>query len=803
MRLIILKRKMWRCLSEMENDKVNFRTFWQEWKGKIWFFINIFFSMLYVMWRIFFTIPYGYGIVSIVAGISLLVVEVLGMVESYIHFTNMYAVKTYPLPEVPKELYPHVDIFIATYSEEPKLLYKTINGCKHMKYPDKNKVHIYLCDDNRRPEMRALAEKMGVNYLDRPTNDGAKAGNLNNALAHSNSPYVVTFDADMIPKSDFLMKMVPYFVDAEIKNKGREEKDKIKLGFVQSPQSFYNPDLFQFNLFSENRIPNEQDYFYKDIQVGNTKSNSVIYGGSNTMLSREALEEVGGFYTEAITEDFATGILIQKAGYVCMGTGETLASGLSATDLQGLIQQRIRWARGVIATGRKMHLYTSDKLSFAQKMNYWAAVWYWYAPLKRLIYVMSPILYATFGFMVLKCTIIEVLLFWLPMYISSNINLKTLSNNIRNTKWTSIYETVLFPYMLLPILLETVGISLKKFKVTKKGEQENQKGKNNIYTIPFLILIVLSVIGIARCVWVMFDSGSFGPIVVLFWLIYNLYLLVMALFFVDGRIPYRKAERVNVELQCSFFDGKYTWRGHTKDISETGISLILDAPVYIEENKKLEVELICGEYKADLLTQVVFVKQTQDGWNYSMKIADYLDCYDTYLQIIYDRTPVLPVEILKDSGSFEDLKLNTKKRAAVPFYEKRKNPRVFLDVDLEYEVMDADLNVKGEKKKIHLKDFNYEYASVTKESAPDYMLLHLTGKLSLICKKEDVIKTGSTIYKVLNIEELVNDEDTMRQLLKWLQETNEKAVKQQAEGKKKGKNTTGKNVQEFDEKEFV
>ena len=634
----------------MAAEKVSFREFFHQWKGRIWFLINMFCTIIYLVWRIFFTIPFEYGIVSIVAGIALLIVEALGMVESFVHYANMSSVKGYKLPNVPKELYPDVDIFIATYSEEPKLLYKTINGCKHMKYPDKSKVHIYLCDDNRRPEMRELAEKLGVNYLDRPDNKGAKAGNLNNALAHSSSPYVVTFDADMIPKSDFLMKMVPYFVDAEIKNQGRKEEDKIKLGFVQSPQCFYNPDLFQFNLFSEQRIPNEQDYFYKDIQVARTKTNSVIYGGSNTMISREALEAVGGFYTEAITEDFATGILIQKKGYVTLGIGEPLASGLSATDLQGLIQQRVRWARGVIATGRKMHIYTSSDLSFAQKMNYWASIWYWYAPLKRLIYMMSPILYATFGFMVFKCTLPQVLLFWLPMYVTSNISLRMLSNNIRTTKWTSIYETVLFPFMLIPVLLESVGITLKKFKVTQKEEQKNQKGKNVIYTIPFLILIVLSIIGIVNCILIMFDSGSFGPIVVLFWLVNNLFLLVMSLFFVDGRVPYRKAERVEVELPCVLDDGIRQIKGVTRDISENGISVILDVPFYIPEDREVMIELQSDKYQAKLGTKVVFVSQRGEQWNYSMKIEHYGDSYDEYLQMIYDRIPVLPQEIKKDSG---------------------------------------------------------------------------------------------------------------------------------------------------------
>ena len=209
----------------------------------------------------------------------------------------------------------------------------------------------------------------------------------------------------MIPKRDFLLKTIPYFIDAKRRNRGRKEEEQIKLGFLQTPQCFYNPDLFQFNLFSERRIPNEQDYFYKDIQVARTKTNSVIYGGSNTVIAREALEAIGGFYTEAITEDFATGVLIERAGYVSLGISEPLASGMSATDLHGLIQQRVRWARGVIATGRKMHIFTTKELSFAQKINYWASIWYWYAPVKRLIYIMSPILYATFGFMVFKCTL--------------------------------------------------------------------------------------------------------------------------------------------------------------------------------------------------------------------------------------------------------------------------------------------------------------------------------------------------------------------------------------------------------------
>lgn len=769
-------------------------------KGRIWFFVNMFFTILYLVWRIFFTIPFGFGAISVIAGVTLLVVEALGMVEAFVHYANMSSNKSYQLPNVEGEEFPDVDIFIATYSEEVDLLYKTINGCKYMEYPDLEKVHIYLCDDNRRPEMRKLAKEMGVHYLDRPDNKGAKAGNLNNAFKYSKSPYILTLDADMIPKSDFLMKTMPYFIDCERRNKGRKEEEQIRLGFVQTPQSFYNPDLFQFNLFSESRIPNEQDYFYRDIQVARTKTNSVIYGGSNTVLSRKALEDVGGFFMDAITEDFATGILIEKKGYVSLGIAEPLASGMSATDLQSLIQQRVRWGRGVIATGKKMKLFSSKNLSFSQKINYWASIWYWYAPIKRIIYMMSPILYASFGFMVFQCTLTQVLLFWLPMYITSNISLKMLSNNIRTTKWTSVYETVLFPFMLGPILLESFGISLKKFKVTKKEGIQNQKGKNIIYSIPFVILIALSVIGIVNCIIIMFDSSSFGPIIVVFWLVNNLYLMVMSLFFVDGRVPYRKAERVMSKIPAVIEDGMRRVEGMTRDISESGLSILMNQPYYLSVDDVIEIQLHSEKYFAKLQAQVLYVTQTGHTWSYSMKIKDFMGTYNEFLQMLYDRIPVLPQEIKKDSGSFDDLKLNTKKRVAAPLYQKRQYPRILLNVDVDY-------SLEGNKKigKILLHDYNYLYVSVLLEEKIDCFILRLMKEIELICQYETEIRKGHKLYRVLNHQEIFHNDDLMNKLLIWLSETNQIALKKQEHSTREiaKERKEAKHKKEFDEIDLV
>lgn len=727
-------------------------------RNRAWLFFNIGWTVVYLLWRTFRTVPLHDGIVSAVAGISLLVVEIFGMFEAFVHYFNMHKIENHEIPVVPPEEYPDIDVLIATYNEPPELLYKTVNGCVHMEYPDKNKVHIYICDDGNRSEMKELAQKMGVGYLNREDHKGAKAGNLNHAMSVTSSPLIATFDADMIPRREFLMVTAAYFVDQEIKNRELEEKDRIKIGFIQTPQSFYNPDLFQFNLFSENTIPNEQDYFYKDVQVSRNKSNSVIYGGSNTLISREALNDVGGFYTKSITEDFATGMLIQGKGYKCLAINHVLASGLSPTDLKSLINQRVRWGRGCIQTGRKMHLIFNLKLKFKQKINYLASVWYWYASWKRLIYIMSPILFATFGVMVVKCTLMEVLIFWLPMYISSNISLKMMSRNIRTTKWTNLYETIIFPFMLIPTLLETFCISMKKFKVTKK--ERKQEERNWPYAIPHAILVVLSVIGIVNCISWTFATGRIDYIVILFWLFLNLYNIVMSLFFILGRKTVRNAERQKVSIPCVVKTRFEEMEGVTEDISESGTSIYLNVPCDIEEDEPVTLTLDDGYYHAEVEGRVVSVAN-RDGkrWRYAFKIVDLKDSRAEYCQLIYDREPSLPTNLDESQSSFEDLKKNVTKRMVNSEFHNRKKARIPVNktflADGYNEVM--------------MVNYNYDYVLLEKRlGLGRFLELELEDGLKLELGKYRELGRGGILYRVENEAELYEDFVLHTKIREWI-----------------------------------
>ena len=51
-----------------------------------WLIVYIFFTGIYVVWRVFFTLPIGYGLLAFILGIILLVAECLGIFDFLIHF---------------------------------------------------------------------------------------------------------------------------------------------------------------------------------------------------------------------------------------------------------------------------------------------------------------------------------------------------------------------------------------------------------------------------------------------------------------------------------------------------------------------------------------------------------------------------------------------------------------------------------------------------------------------------------------------------------------------------------------------
>ena len=165
-------------------------------------------------------------------------------------------------------------------------------------------------------------------------------------------------------------------------------------------------------------------------------------------------------------------------------------------------------------------------------------------------------------------------------------------------------------------------------------------------------------------------------------------------------------------------------------------------------------------YHVDLFATVVHVSQQDDLWNFSMKITDWNHSYDDLLGILYDRVPTLPMEIRRDSGSFEDLILNLKKRAVTPFYQKRNYPRVVIDDGIDCEGTFPE--------RVHMYDFNFVCATITDNDAPDELRLRISRNIVIDCKFETEIRKGLRLYNVQNYKEIVDDRKKRDELVDWL-----------------------------------
>lgn len=477
-------------------------------------------NSFYLFWRVTYSFPTS-NIFGSISGGLLLFAEVMGFLQTIILiilFWSPYRRTFCSLNQLKK--LPTVDILIATYNENAEILIRTILGCQNIDYP-KQLVRIYLCDDGDRSEIARLAKKFNIGYINRNSNEHAKAGNLNNALTQTSGEIVVTQDADMVPKRNFLKRTLGYFY-------------KENVGFVQTPQTFFNYDVFQNNLFLHNEVNNEQDFFMRSLQTAKDQFNALLYVGSNALFRRTTLEEIGGFSTGVITEDMATGLIIQNNGWQTVFVNESLASGISPETLEDLIKQRDRWGRGNIQVFKKYKLSKLPKLSFMQKLFYLDGVLYWFYGIYKLIYIICPLLYILFNIYSIEAVFMNLLLFWIPSYLSGKLVFKSIAGKKYHSFLNHIYELSTAPQVFWVVLKEVFAKSDKgkKFHVTKKGIKQTTNHFNWRVIRTQIVLLIISLIAFAKLALISYQPGQTMALFNLntYWLLYNIFALAIVVF---------------------------------------------------------------------------------------------------------------------------------------------------------------------------------------------------------------------------------------------------------------------------------
>src|SRR5262245_39396471 len=243
---------------------------------------------------------------------------------------------------------PTVDVFVTVAGEPLDIVHRTVLAARDMRLPHET----WVLDDGASDEVQALCRELEVGYLRRSSNAHAKAGNVNAALSRTRGEFVAIFDADHVPTPDFLVEALPHLVDERV-------------AFVQSPQWYSNRKrLVPLGASEAQRI------FYELVCPGKSHFDAVFCVGTNVIFRRAALAEVGGLYTESLSEDIWTSLLLHRRGWRSVYVPTILARGLAPDTLAAYFKQQFRWARGgfeLLLTGK---LLRSPGLTLDQRLQY-------------------------------------------------------------------------------------------------------------------------------------------------------------------------------------------------------------------------------------------------------------------------------------------------------------------------------------------------------------------------------------------------------------------------------------------------
>lgn len=239
---------------------------------------------------------------------------------------------------------PFVTIQLPLYNEKYVMerLLETI--CK-IEYP-RHKLEIQVLDDSTDDSViktmqlvaKYASQNIDIKYITRNNRVGFKAGALKNGLITTKGEYIVIFDADFVPKKDWLYQTIPYFKNA-------------KVGVVQTRWGHLNRDysiLTKIQAFA-------LDAHFTLEQVGrNSMQHYINFNGTAGAWRKSCIIDAGNWQSDTLTEDLDLSYRAQlkKWKFVYLENVETPAE-LPAV-ISAMRSQQFRWNKGGAENFRKM-----------------------------------------------------------------------------------------------------------------------------------------------------------------------------------------------------------------------------------------------------------------------------------------------------------------------------------------------------------------------------------------------------------------------------------------------------------------
>lgn len=241
--------------------------------------------------------------------------------------------------------YPRVTVQLPVYNER-YVIGRLIDASCALIYP-KEKLEIQVLDDSTDETVDVIAglvekyAKLGfdIKHLRRATRQGFKAGALKEGLAVARGEFIAIFDADFVPRQDFLLKTIPHFnTDPQV-------------GMVQTRWEHLN---FDYSLLTRTQAMALDGHFVIEQSVRNKVGYFINFNGTAGVWRKTTIEDAGNWQADTLTEDLDLSYRAQLRGWRFVYLNDVTSPAELPSEINALKSQQFRWTKGAIETARKM-----------------------------------------------------------------------------------------------------------------------------------------------------------------------------------------------------------------------------------------------------------------------------------------------------------------------------------------------------------------------------------------------------------------------------------------------------------------
>lgn len=298
----------------------------------------------------------------IIYGIALLLIFAYSLAQ--LHLTINYYFKT-PNGSHKKEEgtagFPKITVQLPLYNE----LYvaeRLIDAVVKFDYP-KDKLEIQILDDSTDQTVEIVAKKVAFYqqqgfhiYQHRRENRvGYKAGALQEGLSICQGELIAIFDADFLPRTDFLKQTTLYFKNPAI-------------GVVQTRWEHLNKN---YSLLTRLQAFGLDAHFTVEQTGRNVDNHFINFNGTAGVWRKSCIIDAGGWEADTLTEDLDLSYRAQLKGWQFKYLEKVGAPAELPVAMNALKNQQFRWTKGAAECAKKnlKEVLKSTKVTLKTKIH--------------------------------------------------------------------------------------------------------------------------------------------------------------------------------------------------------------------------------------------------------------------------------------------------------------------------------------------------------------------------------------------------------------------------------------------------